>query len=583
MNLQQQLPISHLLFTKRGRINRRTYWLACIFIWTSFYVLFTTLAHTLSESATWILYPLLYWSLFCTANKRLHDVGMSGYWLWLILIPVFGPFVLFVILGFRRGMKKANKFGPSPKLAADYYKNPDAEPIPHLKTGEKIVNDVSRLNPVLVSKVVVPQSIEEIQEIVRSAETTISIGGGRFSMGGQTAGSYGIHVDMRRLNGIIAFHPAEKIIEVEAGIRWCDIQQHIDAHNLSIKVMQTYANFTVGGSLSVNCHGRYIGYGAVSMSVRSLKIVLADGSLKTVSRDLHPELFAGVVGCYNALAVIVSAELELAENALIERQWKVVSVQKYLDYFKEKVRDHPDVILHNGDLYPPDFSRVRAVSWVKTTKKPTQKSRLIQPQVRYPVERFFISSFSKSNFAKWRRQFIIDPLLYTRKKVHWRNYEAGYDVAELEPSSREYSSYILQEYFVPMNQFKEFSGKMAEIFSRYNVNVINVSIRHAIENRDSLLSWSNTEVFAFVIWYKQSTNEKSKNAVGIWTRELTEAALACNGTYYLPYQLHTTLDQFHRAYPQAKTLFQLKQKFDPNYRFKNSFWEKYYHPNATYD
>jgi FAD/FMN-containing dehydrogenase len=167
--------------------------------------------------------------------------------------------------------------------------------------------------------------------------------------------------------------------------------------------------------------------------------------------------------------------------------------------------------------------------------------------------------------------------------VHWRNYEAGYDVAELEPTSREYSSYILQEYFVPTTQFEEFTAKMKEIFQRNKVNVINVSIRHAVKNTDSLLSWSENEVFAYVIWYKQSTNEASKNLVGIWTRELIDAVIQSNGTYYLPYQLHATVEQFHSAYPNAKKLFLLKQKIDPNFKFKNLLWEKYYNPTTNYE
>jgi len=583
MNYQKKLPISYLLFTKRGRINRRTYWLASVFIWTIFYVLYNILQNGLSESATWILYPFLYWALFCTSNKRLHDVGLSGYWLWLILIPVFGPLTLFLILGFRSGKKKENKFGPSPNLAADYYKNPDADSIRHLKTGEKIVNDVSRLNPVLVSEVVIPTSIEQVQETIRKAKTHISVGGGRFSMGGQTASSYGIHIDMRAMNQVLSFSQEEKLIKVEAGIRWCDIQKYIDPYNLSIKVMQSYANFTVGGSVSVNCHGRYIGYGSLAMTVRSLDIVTADGTLQTVSRSNQPELFEGVLGCYNAIAVIVAVELELAENELLERKWKLIRADHYLDFFRKNINDNEKVIFHNGDLYPPYFSHIRSVSWIKTEKKATQKTRLITLRSQYPIERFFISSFSKSNFAKWRRQFIIDPILYKRKKVHWRNYEAGYDVAELEPASREYSSYILQEYFVPVDQFQSFSKKIAEIFLRYKVNVINVSIRHAIQNKDSLLSWSEENVFAFVIWYKQSTNEKAKNTVGIWTRELIDAALNCNGTFYLPYQLHAREEQFHKAYPHAKKLFRLKQQIDPNYKFRNSLWEKYYNPNERYE
>ena len=53
-------------------------------------------------------------------------------------------------------------------------------------------------------------------------------------------------------------------------MRWCDIQRFVDPHDLSVAIMQTYANFTVGGSLSVNVHGRYVGQGPLILSVRAI-------------------------------------------------------------------------------------------------------------------------------------------------------------------------------------------------------------------------------------------------------------------------------------------------------------------------
>ncbi len=70
------------------------------------------------------------------------------------------------------------------------------------------------------------------------------------------------------------------MIRVQAGVRWCDIQRFVDPHGLAVKIMQTYANFTVGGALSVNCHGRYVGLGPLVLSVRSLKLALHDGSVR---------------------------------------------------------------------------------------------------------------------------------------------------------------------------------------------------------------------------------------------------------------------------------------------------------------
>ena len=197
----------------------------------------------------------------------------------------------------------------------------------------------------------------------------------------------------------------------------------------------------------------------------------------------------------------------------------------------------------------------------------------------YPVERYFINAFSKSRFGKWRRENIIEPLFYLSKKIHWRNYEAGYDVLELEPESRKQSTFVLQEYFVPVEKFDDFAILMAGIFSRYNVNVLNVSIRHAKSDSGSLLAWAREEVFAFVIWYKQGTNETEKGKVAIWTRELIDVVTSLNGAYYLPYQAHATKEQFHNAYPNAYKLFEIKKKLDPDFKFRNVIWDTYYKPN----
>ena len=190
----------------------------------------------------------------------------------------------------------------------------------------------------------------------------------------------------------------------------------------------------------------------------------------------------------------------------------------------------------------------------------------LQPHRRaYPLESYFLWAISETPFGKWRREWLIDPLLYLSSPVHWRNYEAGYDVAELEPPSRKHRTYVLQEYFVPVERFDEFVPKMAEILQRHRVNVLNVSIRHALADPGSLLAWARGETFAFVLYYKQRTRENARERVAVWTRELIDAVLAVGGTYYLPYQPHATHEQFHRAYPRAKELFALKRKLDPGF------------------
>ncbi|WP_295800673.1 FAD-binding protein [Mucilaginibacter sp.] len=540
--------------------------------------LYNLLQFTIGPGATFVLYPLLFWIVIATSIKRLHDSGRSGYWLLAVLVPVFGPLLLICLLGFKKGSYTNNFYGTVPGTAADYLKNDDGKEIPHLKTDERIIDDVTKLNPVLVSKVHRPQSVEEVCEIVKTTPGPISVGGGRFSMGGQTASPQSTHIDMRKMNRVLEFDKTAKTITVQTGIRWCDIQQYVDEQNLSVKTMQTYANFTVGGALSVNAHGRYMGLGPVILSVLWIDVVLADGTLVHASPTENKEIFYGAIGGYNGIGIIVQAGLQLADNLAVKREHEKMTVSDYKDYFFINIRQNPKAVFHNGDIYPPKYKRLRSVTWVETNEKPTVKTRLMPLKESYPLERYFLWSFTETPLGKWRREFLIDPLLFRSKRIHWRNYEAGYDVAELEPRSRTDSTYVLLEYFVPVNNFEEFEKAMAEIFIRHNVNVLNVSIRHAKADPGSYLAWAREEVFAFVVYYKQRTDAASKGAVAVWTRELADAVTAVNGAYYLPYQVHPTTEQFHKAYPNAHKLFELKAKLDPDYKFRNILWDTYYKP-----
>lgn len=105
------------------------------------------------------------------------------------------------------------------------------------------VNDVTGLNPIEVERVLAPTTLDEISRAVREHDGPIAIGGGRFSMGGQTATERALQLDMRSFNRVLAFDPQQKTLRVQAGITWRQVLEYIDPHGLSPQIMQSYANF----------------------------------------------------------------------------------------------------------------------------------------------------------------------------------------------------------------------------------------------------------------------------------------------------------------------------------------------------
>lgn len=100
----------------KGRARRKEYWNFALFA--------SVIGSALGLVGAWVgdlanLVPTLFLLAMVLPGaaacvRRLHDIGKSGWWGLLSLIPVFGWIPLFVLL-FRDGERAPNRFGDDPK------------------------------------------------------------------------------------------------------------------------------------------------------------------------------------------------------------------------------------------------------------------------------------------------------------------------------------------------------------------------------------------------------------------------------------------------------------------------------------
>ena len=147
--------------------------------------------------------------------------------------------------------------------------------------------------------------------------------------------------------------------------------------------MQSYNDFTVGGSLSVNVHGRNLDRGQLIETVESIKVLLADGSFVTASRTENSDLFVAAVGGYGAFGIIIEATLLLTENTKIIRSFERLRSEEFQKYFFENIYNNPTVSLYNANLYPNDFNEILSIAWYKTDDKLTISERLQKKKMIY--------------------------------------------------------------------------------------------------------------------------------------------------------------------------------------------------------
>src|SRR4029078_11523627 len=97
------------------------------------------------------------------------------------------------------------------------------------------------------------------------------------------------------------------------------------------------------GPITVNAHGMDHQAGALAKSIKSMKVMLADGSLKTVSPTENKDLFDLVVGGYGLFGVIVEAELDIADNLVYQTGRRVLDYKEFSALFAKHIHKIGDV------------------------------------------------------------------------------------------------------------------------------------------------------------------------------------------------------------------------------------------------
>src|SRR5262245_20808956 len=139
------------------------------------------------------------------------------------------------------------------------------------------IDDASGLDTTRVREVwSVPAELDAAERalanLVRRADASgakVSIAGARHSMGGQSIREDGIVVNMLPLRGM-RLDETTNLLEVQAGALWSDVVPFLNARGRSVAVMQSNNSFSVGGSISVNCHGWQTNAPPIASTVESL-------------------------------------------------------------------------------------------------------------------------------------------------------------------------------------------------------------------------------------------------------------------------------------------------------------------------
>ena len=455
-----------------------------------------------------------------------------------------------------------------------------------------VLNDFhSELNASEAVRVV---SIDSLQAICtglaesRELGVPVAIAGGRYAMGGQQFCNGGLVLDTRELDRVLHLDTERGLVEVEAGIQWPALIEHLETaqagqpESWAIAQKQTGADrISIGGTISANAHGRGLTMRPFISDLESLVLVNANGDTVKCSRDCNPELFRLVAGGYGLFGCIYSATLRLAPRRILERVVELGHIDQLVSRFNERI--------NAGFLYgdfqfvtdetSEDFLRAGVFSCYRPAEQqqspPAGQHDLSQEDWRRLIKlahtdkRLAFKLYSEHYLATSGQRYYSD-------RHQLAEYLDGYHRSlDEELGAAHRASEMITELYVPRERLADFMVAVAEDFRRHRVDLIYGTIRLIERDDESFLAWAR-EPWACVIFnlHTVHTPEGIAHSAAAFLR-LIDLAIDRNGSYYLTYHRWARRDQVESCYPQMRRFLELKRKYDPEARFQSDWYRHY--------
>jgi len=364
---------------------------------------------------------------------------------------------------------------------------------------------------------------------------------------------------------------------VQAGARWIDVIRYLDPLGYAPKVMQSNSDFSVGGSISVNCHGWQPGCPPIAHTVQSLRLMNAAGDVLRCSRTENAELFALVLGGYGLFGVILDVDLLVVKNEAYDMQIDVLSQADFIAAFPPPGEALQDVGLLFGRLGITPGSRFEdaILGQLKRVDRSPQPLDEIEAPALGGVRRTVLRSSVGSDFGKQLRWTMEKAAMRLVNGKQFTRNQLLSESSEVYGNRKAEWSDILHEYFVPKAELAGFLTELRAEVKEHGVDLLNVTVRDVRADETTFLRYARTDVVALVLLFSMARNPEADSVMAGFTESVIDRALAHGGCYYLPYRLHGTDAQFARAYPMAREFFAAKRRYDPGGLFVNRFYLRY--------
>ena len=178
-----------------------------------------------------------------------------------------------------------------------------------------------------------PRSIEELRDVVLTAtrlRTRISLVGCGHSPSDLTCTSQ-VLVNIDHLDKVLHVDEDTGIVRMEAGIRLHDLCAKLKAHGLALANLGSIDHQSIAGAFGTCTHGSSLKHGILSQSCLSMKIMTAEGDIRSCSANENADLFRAALVSLGALGVIIEVTFQTAPDFKIEWEQTLLPLNEIVE------------------------------------------------------------------------------------------------------------------------------------------------------------------------------------------------------------------------------------------------------------
>ncbi|QLL07324.1 FAD-binding oxidoreductase [Mycobacterium vicinigordonae] len=424
-----------------------------------------------------------------------------------------------------------------------------------------------------VAQVLSTPDVEVITKAVAQAADSpgrgvIARGLGR-SYGDNAQNGGGLVIDMTPLNKIHSISAETRLADVDSGVSLDQLMKAALPFGLWVPVLPGTRQVTVGGAIGCDIHGKnHHSAGSFGNHVRSMDLLLADGSVRTITPDGDDtELFWATVGGNGLTGIILRATIAMTPT---ETAYFIADGLATHD-LDETVAVHLD---GSEDKYtyssawfdlispPPKLGRasVSRGSLARLDQLPDKLAKnplkFDAPQLLKVPNAFPVSAMNKLSFMAIGEVYYRLGGNYTGKIQNLSQFYHMLDLVSGWNYSYGPAGFAQHQFLVPPDAMDEFKAIIRWIQTRGHYSALNVF---------KLFGPGNVAPLSFpMAGWNVAMDFPVKPGVNEFLNELDQRVLQFGGRVYTAKDSRVSAETFHAMYPRIDEWIALRRKVDPN-------------------